>query len=67
MSDPTTVIPEHTPLMRQYLALKAEQPELLLLFRMGDFYEVFYDDARRAASLLDITLTQRGQLSLIHI
>jgi len=52
---------EHTPLMRQYLALKAEQPDLLLLFRMGDFYEVFYDDARRAASLLDITLTQRGQ------
>ncbi|MBK8070197.1 MAG: DNA mismatch repair protein MutS [Rhodanobacteraceae bacterium] len=47
--------------MRQYLALKAEQPDLLLLFRMGDFYELFYDDARRAASLLDITLTQRGQ------
>ncbi len=47
--------------MRQYLALKAEQPDLLLLFRMGDFYEVFYNDARRAASLLDITLTQRGQ------
>lgn len=46
--------------MRQYLALKAEQPDLLLLFRMGDFYELFYDDARRAASLLDITLTQRG-------
>ncbi|MBL8255859.1 MAG: DNA mismatch repair protein MutS, partial [Pseudoxanthomonas mexicana] len=47
--------------MRQYLALKAEQPDLLLLFRMGDFYELFYDDARRAANLLDITLTQRGQ------
>jgi DNA mismatch repair protein MutS len=61
MSDATTTIPDHTPLMRQYLALKAEQPDLLLLFRMGDFYEVFYDDARRAASLLDITLTQRGQ------
>jgi DNA mismatch repair protein MutS len=61
MSDAPPQIPEHTPLMRQYLALKAQQPDLLLLFRMGDFYEVFYDDARRAASLLDITLTQRGQ------
>ncbi len=47
--------------MRQYFALKAEQPDLLLLFRMGDFYELFYDDAKRAANLLDITLTQRGQ------
>ena len=61
MSVPTPTLPEHTPLMRQYLALKAEQPDLLLLFRMGDFYELFYDDARRAANLLDITLTQRGQ------
>ncbi len=61
MPDVMTTSPDHTPLMRQYLALKAEQPDLLLLFRMGDFYEVFYDDARRAASLLDITLTQRGQ------
>jgi DNA mismatch repair protein MutS len=46
--------------MRQYFAAKAEYPELLLLFRMGDFYELFYDDARKAARLLDITLTQRG-------
>ena len=61
MSDTSKLVPEHTPLMRQYLALKAQQPDLILLFRMGDFYEVFYDDARRAASLLDITLTQRGQ------
>ena len=61
MSAAAQEFPEHTPLMRQYLALKAEQPDLLLLFRMGDFYELFYDDARRAASLLDITLTQRGQ------
>lgn len=52
---------EHTPLMRQYLAAKAEHPEVLLFFRMGDFYELFYDDARKAARLLDITLTQRGQ------
>ncbi|HEX7370262.1 MAG TPA: DNA mismatch repair protein MutS [Rhodanobacteraceae bacterium] len=51
----------HTPLMRQYFAAKAEYPDTLLLFRMGDFYEMFYDDARRAARLLDITLTQRGE------
>ncbi len=51
----------HTPLMRQYLAIKAEHPDILLLFRMGDFYELFYDDARRAAPLLDIALTQRGE------
>ena len=57
---PPDAFAAHTPLMRQYLSLKAEQPELLLLFRMGDFYELFYDDARRAAALLDITLTQRG-------
>jgi DNA mismatch repair protein MutS len=52
---------EHTPLMRQYLAAKAEYPDTLVFFRMGDFYELFYDDARKAARLLDITLTQRGQ------
>ncbi len=52
---------KHTPLMRQYLAIKAEHPKILLFFRMGDFYELFYDDAKRAARLLDITLTQRGQ------
>jgi DNA mismatch repair protein MutS len=51
---------QHTPLMRQYLATKAAYPDTLLLFRMGDFYELFYDDARKAARLLDITLTQRG-------
>ncbi|HJP97981.1 MAG TPA: DNA mismatch repair protein MutS, partial [Rhodanobacteraceae bacterium] len=51
----------HTPLMRQYLAAKAGYPTTLLLFRMGDFYELFYDDARKAARLLDITLTQRGE------
>ena len=51
---------EHTPLMRQFFAAKAEHPEVLLFFRMGDFYELFYDDARKAARLLDITLTQRG-------
>ena len=51
---------QHTPLMRQYFAAKAEYPDTLVFFRMGDFYELFYDDARRAARLLDITLTQRG-------
>ncbi len=50
----------HTPLMRQFFAAKAEHPDVLLFFRMGDFYELFYDDARKAARLLDITLTQRG-------
>ena len=51
---------QHTPLMRQYFAAKAAHPDVLLFFRMGDFYELFYDDARKAARLLDITLTQRG-------
>lgn len=51
---------EHTPLMKQFFAAKAEYPDILLFFRMGDFYELFYDDARKAARLLDITLTQRG-------
>ena len=51
----------HTPLMQQYLAIKAGYPDLLLLFRMGDFYELFYDDARKGAKLLNITLTQRGE------
>ncbi|MEY2340669.1 DNA mismatch repair protein MutS [Acidithiobacillus sp. IBUN Pt1247-S3] len=51
----------HTPVMRQYLALKAENPDALLFFRMGDFYELFYDDARHVAELLGIALTTRGQ------
>ncbi|MDH3546816.1 MAG: hypothetical protein OEN22_06935, partial [Gammaproteobacteria bacterium] len=51
------VTPVHTPMMRQYLAIKAEYPDMLLFYRMGDFYELFYEDARRAAALLDITLT----------
>ena len=48
-------------MMKQYLGIKSEHPDTLLFYRMGDFYELFYDDARRAASLLDITLTARGQ------
>ncbi|MBL0917873.1 MAG: DNA mismatch repair protein MutS [Hydrogenophaga sp.] len=51
----------HTPMMQQYLALKAGHPNTLLFYRMGDFYELFYGDAEKAARLLDITLTQRGQ------
>ncbi|WP_423460658.1 DNA mismatch repair protein MutS [Ottowia sp. VDI28] len=51
----------HTPMMAQYLTLKADYPDTLLFYRMGDFYEMFYADAERAAELLDITLTQRGQ------
>src|ERR1700684_3781823 len=50
----------HTPMMQQYLRIKAQHPNVLLFYRMGDFYEMFYDDARRAAQLLDIALTQRG-------
>ena len=50
----------HTPMMQQYLRIKAEHPDKLLFYRMGDFYELFYDDAERAARLLDITLTSRG-------
>ncbi|MEO3876851.1 DNA mismatch repair protein MutS [Rheinheimera fenheensis] len=51
----------HTPMMQQYLGLKAQHPDILLFYRMGDFYELFYDDAKRAAALLDISLTKRGQ------
>lgn len=50
----------HTPMMRQYLGIKADHPDLLLFYRMGDFYELFFDDAEKAARLLGITLTQRG-------
>ena len=52
---------KHTPMMQQYLRLKAESPDILLFYRMGDFYELFYDDAKKVAELLDITLTQRGK------
>lgn len=52
---------QHTPMMQQYLKLKAENPDILLFYRMGDFYELFYDDAKKAAALLDISLTKRGQ------
>ncbi|MDC0949082.1 DNA mismatch repair protein MutS, partial [Gammaproteobacteria bacterium] len=61
MSDTGMDSAAHTPMMRQYLALKADHPNRLMLYRMGDFYELFYDDAVRAAELLDITLTTRGK------
>ena len=51
---------KHTPMMQQYLHIKAQHPDMLLFYRMGDFYELFHEDAVRAARLLDITLTQRG-------
>lgn len=51
----------HTPMMQQYLRLKAQHPGILLFYRMGDFYELFFEDAEKAARLLDITLTTRGQ------
>lgn len=53
--------PIHTPMMQQYLQLKAENPDILLFYRMGDFYELFYEDAKKASQLLDISLTKRGQ------
>ena len=52
---------QHTPVMQQYHAIKARFPDTLLFYRMGDFYELFYDDARRTAKLIDIALTRRGQ------
>ncbi|MDP2152082.1 MAG: DNA mismatch repair protein MutS [Methylotenera sp.] len=53
-------IESHTPMMRQYLGLKAQHPDMLLFYRMGDFYELFFEDAEKASRLLGITLTQRG-------
>lgn len=54
-------IANHTPMMQQYLRIKAEHADTLLLYRMGDFYELFFDDAKRASELLDISLTARGK------
>lgn len=56
----TLDISAHTPMMQQFLRIKAQQPDHLLFYRMGDFYELFFDDATKAAELLDITLTARG-------
>jgi len=57
---PPTPNAKTTPMMQQYLRIKAEFPHMMLFYRMGDFYELFFDDAMRAASLLDITQTHRG-------
>ncbi|PWV59291.1 DNA mismatch repair protein MutS [Plasticicumulans acidivorans] len=56
-----TDLSRHTPMMQQYLGTKAQHPDVLLFYRMGDFYELFFEDAKKAARLLDITLTARGQ------
>src|SRR5579859_7748509 len=60
----TTLSPEafagHTPMMQQYLRIKADHPDTLVFYRMGDFYELFFEDAEKASRLLDLTLTQRG-------
>ena len=57
----TPELAKHTPAMQQFLRIKADHPNSLVFFRMGDFYELFFEDAERAAKILDITLTQRGQ------
>jgi DNA mismatch repair protein MutS len=61
MNQADTTLTSHTPMMQQFLRIKANHPRDLLFYRMGDFYELFFDDAKRAAQLLDITLTSRGQ------
>ena len=63
MIEQEKALAKHTPMMQQYLALKAQHADKLLFYRMGDFYELFFDDAEKAARLLDITLTTRGQSS----
>ena len=59
LNDPS--FSNHTPMMQQYLRLKAQHPEILMFYRMGDFYELFHDDAEKGSRLLDLTLTTRGQ------
>ncbi|MGR8978800.1 MAG: DNA mismatch repair protein MutS [Gammaproteobacteria bacterium] len=61
MNKPDKIPAQHTPMMQQYLRIKADHPGILLFYRMGDFYELFFDDAKKASALLDITLTARGQ------
>ncbi|TDR18527.1 DNA mismatch repair protein MutS [Marinicella litoralis] len=58
---PMAKTPQHTPMMQQFLKIKADYQDMLLFYRMGDFYELFFDDAIKAAKLLDITLTHRGK------
>jgi DNA mismatch repair protein MutS len=63
MTQQLELIKHHTPMMQQYLRIKADYPDTLLFYRMGDFYELFFEDAQKVARLLDITLTARGQSS----
>jgi len=55
------IVDQHTPMMQQFLRIKSDYPDTLLFYRMGDFYELFFDDAKKASRILDITLTSRGQ------
>lgn len=61
MTETNQTLSQHTPMMQQYLRIKSAYPHILVFYRMGDFYELFFDDARQAAELLEITLTSRGQ------
>jgi len=61
MNKAVSDLSSHTPMMQQYWRLKNQHPDQLMFYRMGDFYEIFYEDAKKAAKLLDITLTARGQ------
>ncbi len=63
MADKQKTANQHTPMMQQYLRIKSQHPDTLVFYRMGDFYELFFDDAKKAAELLDITLTSRGKSS----
>src|SRR5688572_26126715 len=56
-----------TPLMQQYWALKAKHPDEVLFFRLGDFYEMFFEDAQRAAPILEVTLTQRQSIPMCGV
>ncbi len=61
MTSAVTSTEQHTPMMQQYLRIKAQHPNELVFYRMGDFYELFFDDAKKAAQLMDVTLTARGK------
>ncbi|MCE3239014.1 MAG: mutS [Gammaproteobacteria bacterium] len=63
MIEQSTLLQQHTPMMQQYLRIKSEYPDMLLFYRLGDFYELFFEDAEKVARLLDIALTSRGQNS----
>src|ERR1700677_206637 len=60
-------VAQHTPMMQQYLRIKADHPNTLVFYRMGDFYELFFDDAEKASRLLGITLTHRGNVNGVPI